>query len=185
MRPPLSKHIVFLLSIIAQIALFVLLLNLPISVTERFLLFSCFVFMILGHYSHFISQNKSFDNQIHVIWSIASAMLSSGATCLLVMLTDGNIVLSGAIVGSLLGLLPQKKIQFLEKNIQLPGYTGAFVGMSAPTLFTHWAFSLFAGALAGLIYVWGEHSLLGVGGRLGAFAFIAVGIIFFVQFLIL
>jgi len=72
-------------------------------------------------------------------------------------------VLASALVGLIGGLiLPQLGPEF---------YCGSFVGMCSTYILTSYSDTLFAAALAGLIFHFSRHILNGFGGKLGTIAF--------------
>lgn len=140
--------------------------------------------LVVGHYSHFFEDKEVSISQSRIFWCVIISSIAAGATNLLVIATRGEIVLSAAIIGTFLGLLPYNKTSFYDKNVQFSGYAGVFVGMSAPSLFVHWVMAFLAGAITGLVFALGGYSLSGVGGRLGTFAFLSVIFVLALQFLL-
>jgi len=92
-----------------------------------------------------------------------------------------NAILSAGIIG-LFGIIIQKTV---SKNITVPIYCGAFVGMTNPNIQIPFITILSMGIIAGILFYFSKSFFIGIGGKLGTIAFASVIIcIIFIKYII-
>jgi hypothetical protein len=110
-------------------------------------------------------------------WKVVAALLfGSLLTYFLVTSMSINVVLAASAVGTcgvyVPGLLRIKD----SKDYVAPIYCGAFIGMSSALIFPNVSWLLFSSVLSALLFIISKNIYLGVGGKLGAIAFMGVSI---------
>lgn len=110
--------------------------------------------------------------------SILAATLGAAITHFAISYSE----LPHILVASGTALIVSSVINFIKndwfKNFEFAFYTGVFVGTTSKEWAnnTHWPI-LIGGCMAGSLFVLSKNTLIGVGGRLGSFAFVAVWVI--------
>lgn len=124
-----------------------------------------------------ISQPKFYkiDLEKDEIITIPLVLLGTLCTYSLQKYLHINPILSAGIVGFLATFFDYKK------NISIPIYCGAFVGMTNPNhQFPFWLMTV-NGTIAGVLFCFGKSFYGGIGGKLGTIAFgsVLVGLLLF------
>lgn len=88
-----------------------------------------------------------------------------------------HAVLASCLVG-LVGYLIAYLVQ--QEDLALVIFAGTFVGMTAVSIATL-PIILLAGTICGLLFILTEPFFMGYGGKLGAIAFVSVGVVFLLQ----
>lgn len=88
-----------------------------------------------------------------------------------------HAVLASCFVG-LVGYLIAYLIQ--QEDLALVVFAGTFVGMTAVSMVS-FPMILLAGGLCGLLFIFTEPFFIGYGGKLGAIAFVSVGVVLLLQ----
>ena len=122
-------------------------------------------------YASITEEVHDLENHWHIM---ASVFIGSVATFVLNIQLHWGAVLSAAAVGVLGGYLPGWVKLPKAEDYAAPVYCGAFVGMSSALVLSNLWLVVLASFLASVLFVITKNVYLGVGGKLGTIAFMAV-----------
>ncbi len=124
---------------------------------------------------------RHIEDEVHDLlngWKIFVALLcGSWLTYFLATSASVNSVLAASVVGVLGAYVPELLRIKHAKDYAAPIYCGTFVGMSSSLVFPNAYWLIFASAVSALLCVISKNVYLGVGGKLGAMAFMGVTIV--------
>jgi len=102
-------------------------------------------------------------------WDLLAVV--SGA--LLTFAGVAELGMSPVVAASLVGIIAAVVV----RSVAVPGYCGAFVGMTSPALFGTYWYATLAAVVAGLLFIVAHPVFHGLGGKLGTTAFVGVSLV--------
>ena len=106
-------------------------------------------------------------NEAH--WNLLAVVVGT----LLTFAGVAELGISPIVAASLVGIIAAAVV----RNVAVPVYCGAFVGMTSPALFGSYWYATLAAALAGLLFTVAHPVFHGLGGKLGTTAFVGVSLV--------
>lgn len=186
-------HKVLIVSLFLIQLAFVLTLNLTFAKQHPLFIFILVMALVSGHFTIFYrdiaKMQERLENGLKVqyftlnhtdIFPILSASLGALISYAVYHL---DFIVAGMLISVVVFLFSTliKRMPYALHNLDFSFYAGVFVGGSP--LFRHEYISFWwviaGGALAGFLFVIFKNSIIGVGGRLGTFAFLATFILSF------
>ncbi len=114
-------------------------------------------------------------NQPFFVLEIMLVAIGALLTYFLSVQVELGPVIAAGLIGLISSFLPSinPKNQNLKRS-PFAVYCGAFVGMSSGLIFDSYFLVLFSGLMTGVIYIFANNSLSGIGGKHGSIAFSGV-----------
>ena len=108
-------------------------------------------------------------------------IISAAVGAVVTYVLQKNFGISAVISASIVGLVGGIIGLIIPNKMFAPVvFCGAFVGMSAPSLFSL-SFVVTAGILSGILFQASTNIFVGFGGKLGSIAFLAVASVFYIK----